>query len=314
MKQYEALHLRASLYAKIRQFFYEKNVMEVETPVFSRFGNTDPQIHSLCAGFSLISDPTDLRYAHTSPEFAMKRLLANGVDSIYQICKVFRVGECGRLHNPEFSMLEWYRVGFTYHRLMDEVSTLLAVVGISSEPRRVTYQQLFMEHFQIDVRVASLKQLKACARQCGIDVVGMSDDRDEWFDLLMSHAIEPHLGHDAPLFVYDYPASQAALANIRQHPYPVAERFELYINGVELANGYQELVDREAYQTRFESDNAKRIAKGLIEMPFDENLLHDLRKGFPQCSGVALGLDRLLMVLCQSADIADVIISDDVCN
>ena len=197
---------------------------------------------------------------------------------------------------------------------MDEVSTLLAVVGISSEPRRVTYQQLFMEHFQIDVRVASLKQLKACARQCGIDVVGMSDDRDEWFDLLMSHAIEPHLGHDAPLFVYDYPASQAALANIRQHPYPVAERFELYINGVELANGYQELVDREAYQTRFESDNAKRIAKGLIEMPFDENLLHDLRKGFPQCSGVALGLDRLLMVLCQSADIADVIISDDVCN
>jgi len=301
---------RAELYSAIRKFFSERNVLEVETPVFSRSGNTDPFIQSLTANFSLSVDNEDIFYAQTSPEFAMKRLLANGLDSIYQICKVFRLGEVGRRHNPEFSMLEWYRVGLSYHELMDEISELLKVLGVSQGSRRISYNDLFYQHLEIDVSNASVDQLKNCAEKFEIDVVGLEENLDDWLNLLLSHLIEPKLGIDAPLFVYDYPASQAALANIREESYPIAERFELYLNGIEIANGYQELTNGEFYKKRFYLENEKRLSRNMNNIPVQNNLLEDLQKGLPFCAGVALGLDRLLMHLCGIREIKDVLTFD----
>jgi lysyl-tRNA synthetase class 2 len=238
----------------------------------------------------------------------MKRLLAEGSGSIYQVCNVFRRDEAGRFHNPEFAMLEWYRLDYDYQQLMDDVSSLMqSVTGNHTEVIKLTYQQAFKQ-LQINPHSASPEQLENAAGQAGIAFQSSEPlNKDQWLDLLMSHVIEPSFAADKLTFVYDYPASQAALAKVRKDKYPVAERFELYWGGVELANGFTELQDASEQRWRFEQDNKKRIKAGQSPIPMDEKFLVALQKGLPACSGVALGLDRLLMVLSGASSINEAI-------
>lgn len=311
MIEKEVLQGRAQMYQQIRAFFLERDVLEVETPIFSQAGNPDPTIQSLIADFRAVgSSKPQLRYGHTSPEFAMKRLLADGSGPIYQICKVFRLGEIGRLHNPEFSMLEWYRPGFSYVQLMTEIEALLRFLGIAERCQRISFAALFQQYLVLDIMTASVDQLKSCAEQQGLDVVGLGDEYNDWCNLLLSHLIEPKLKDMGAVFVYDYPESQAALANIRQDAYPVAERFELYIHGIEIANGYQELTDATEYRRRFDYENKQRKQSGLDEVVLDENLLASLNIGLPSSAGVAVGLDRLLMCYLNRTALRDVLSID----
>ncbi|MEW7976333.1 MAG: EF-P lysine aminoacylase EpmA [Candidatus Sedimenticola endophacoides] len=308
----ERLRERAALLAGIRDFFLRAGVLEVETPVCSVGANTDPHIESMATRYR---GPGAARgvtlYLHTSPEFAMKRLLAAGSGPIYQICRVFRDSEAGRLHNPEFTMLEWYRPGFDHHRLMDEVAALLSHLLPRPLPvQRISYGELFQRELGVDPHVSTADRLRALAVAQGIGGAQALDltDRDAWLDLLMSHCIEPGLGRGTLCFVYDYPASQASLARIaRDGTHPVAERFELYMEGVELANGFHELADPLEQRHRFEADLEWREGAGLPRMPMDERLLAALEAGLPSCAGVALGVDRLLMCLCGARHIEQVL-------
>lgn len=290
--------MRARLLAQIRAFFHQQGIMEVETPVCSHAATTDPSIHSLVTRYTGPGAPSGVPlYLHTSPEFPMKRLLAAGSGPIYQLCKVFRDGESGRLHNPEFTLLEWYRPGFDHHRLMDEVEQLVQWVLPERRPvRRVSYQALFEQLLGLNPHAATAEQLRDLALQQDVPGIAQLDlpHRDAWLDLLMTHCIEPALGAGL-CFVYDYPASQAALARIRPDDPPVAERFELYIDGVEVANGFHELADGAEQRRRFEQDLQARSAAGQPLVPMDEQLLAALDRGLPDCAGVALGIDRLLM-------------------
>jgi lysyl-tRNA synthetase class 2 len=296
---------------RIRQFFTRHGVLEVETPVCSRFAATDPAIASLKSRYRgpEAAQGLDL-YLHTSPEFPMKRLLAAGSGPIYQIAKVFRDAELGRCHNPEFSLLEWYRPGLSYHQLMDEVASLINC--LTEQPlqiEKLAYEEAFQRHLNLNPHTAVPDQLRQCAIEQGISGARQLtlEGRDPWLDLLLSHVIENRLGRHGMTFLYDYPASQAALARVRQEPYPVAERFELYLNGIEIANGFQELTNAEQQRARFDEDNRRRQESHQEEMPMDEHLLSALAHGIPDCSGVALGLDRLLMVLTGTPDIRQVI-------
>lgn len=306
----EMLRMRAQVLAAIRTFFHRQGVMEVETPVCSRSATTDPAIESLVTRYTGPGAPAGLPlYLHTSPEFPMKRLLAAGSGAIYQICKVFRDGESGRLHNPEFTLLEWYRPGFDHHRLMDEVEQL--VQALMSEPlavRRISYQALFQQQLQLDPHQASAGQLRDCALNQGVSGVDRLDlpHRDAWLDLLMTHCVEPAMGPGL-CFVYDYPASQAALSRVRPGNPPVAERFELYINGIEVANGFHELTDAAEQQRRFEQDLQTRSAAGQADVPMDRQLIEALSLGLPDCAGVALGIDRLIMQLAGAEQISQVL-------
>jgi len=295
----EALRARAELLAGIRAFFRAAGVLEVETPVCSAAAATDPALDSLETSYLGPGAPQGRRlFLHTSPEFPMKRLLAAGSGPIYQICKVFRNGELGRRHNPEFSLLEWYRPGFDHHRLMDEVAALVRSLFQQPLPEeRISYGALFQRHLGLDAHRASLDELKDCAIQAGVPGAANLDlpQRDGWLDLLLTHCIEPELGRGGLCFVYHYPASQAALARIRPGAPPVAERFELYMDGIELANGFHELGDAAEQRQRFEQDNERRRAEGRPKLPLDKNLLAALAQGLPPCAGVALGVDRLLM-------------------
>ncbi len=300
----EALQQRADTLNTIRAFFARKRVLEVETPYLSCAANTDPYIDSLDAWYqATISSGKEIRYLHTSPEFPMKRLLASGCGSIFQICKVFRQGEQGRLHNPEFTMLEWYRPDMHYRALMEEVAELvqcvLPVEYQVSSCEHLSYRDAFERYADIHPFTASTKELIECAQHHGVgDVPGLSsDDRDGWLSLLLTHLVERHLGISKLTFLYDFPISQASLANIRQDSPPVAERFELYVNGIELANGFQELTDARIQRERFEHDLRVRQEKGLTDVPIDENMLDALEHGLPSCSGVALGIDRLCMII-----------------
>ncbi len=305
------LQARAELLAKIRAFFRQVGVLEVETPACSFHAATDSALASFRIDYTGPGAPPGRGlYLHTSPEFAMKRLLAAGSGPIYQICKVFRDGERGRLHHPEFSLLEWYRPGFDHLRLMDEVAAL--VNAVLPEPRpveRLSYGEAFRRYLAIDPHRLSADELRACAKSQGIAGVDDLDleGRDAWLDLLLSHCIEPRLGRGALCFLYDYPASQAALARVRPGEPPLAERFELYIEGLELANGFHELADAAEQRRRFERDLQRRRMAGKPAVPLDENLLAALEKGLPDCAGVALGLDRLLMVITQAAHIDQVL-------
>lgn len=242
----------------------------------------------------------------------MKRLLAAGSGCIYQIARVFRDGEAGRRHNPEFTLLEWYRVGFDHQRLMNEVAelvtTLLAGRLALAEPERLRYGALFQRHLNLNPHQASVAELRACAVQHGVPIPpGMpADETDPWLDLLLTHCIEPQLGLGRLTFVYDYPVSQAALARLRPGAPPVGERFELYINGIELANGFHELGDAAEQRRRFEQENQARQTQGLPIMPLDERLLAALTAGLPDCAGVALGFDRLVMLAAGKASIREV--------
>ncbi|HXH02395.1 MAG TPA: EF-P lysine aminoacylase EpmA [Candidatus Competibacteraceae bacterium] len=299
----DMLRLRAELAAKVRAFFAARGVLEVDTPVLSVAGVTDPHLHSFSTRYHGPGGRygTTL-YLHTSPEFPMKRLLAAGSGSIYQLCKVFRDGEAGRRHNPEFTLLEWYRVGFDHQRLALEVAELvhelLAGRVELGAPQRLSYRDAFLRHIGLDPHRSAVAELAARAEALGVPVPpGMPDaDPDPWLDLLLTQCIEPQLGRGRLTFVYDYPASQAALARIRPGDPPLGERFELYLEGIELANGFHELGDSAEQRRRFQQDNARRRAQGLPEVPLDEALLAALEAGLPPCAGVALGFDRLLML------------------
>jgi elongation factor P--(R)-beta-lysine ligase len=304
----ETLIARATILRKIRDFFKAQGVLEVETPLLAHATASDPYIQSFS---TFLVEPGNHNpkklYLQTSPEFAMKRLLAAGIGPIYQICKAFRNEESGRLHNPEFTMLEWYRPGFNHHQLMDEMDQLLKHILNTPEAERLSYQALFLTHLQLDPHQASLAELQRCATQHNLHTKEPILEGDTWLQLLMSHVIEPQLGRHAPLFVYDFPASQAALAKIRRENVPVAERFEVYIKGLEIANGYHELGDPIEQQYRFEQDLVKRKALQQPTVPIDTHLIAALKHGFPNCAGVALGVDRLIMLATQQTHIANVI-------
>lgn len=302
------LKKRALILADIRTFFSERGVLEVETPLLGRSTATDPYIASFVVPWPVASFPHSYRYLQTSPEFPMKRLLVSGSGSIYQISKVFRSDEQGRLHHPEFTMLEWYRVGFDHHALMHEVDMLLQGVLKTSAAQYVTYAQLFEQYLGINPHVSTAQILQACAEKNGLSLSsGQSEDKDVWLHLLISHCIEPHLGQDRPVFVMDFPASQAALARIRQDDPAIAERFEVYYKGVELANGYHELTDAKEQERRFVADNQQRSKMGLPEVPLDQHFLEALEQGMPDCAGVALGIDRLVMLAVGANALSDVV-------
>ena len=303
-----ALQARAELLSAIRGFFLERDVLEVETPLLCQAGITDPAIEALrVSRGEVIAGP---RYLQTSPEYAMKRLLAAGSGPIYQIARAFRDGESGHRHNPEFTLLEWYRPAFDHHRLMDETAALIHHC-LGARPRSdVSYRDLFLEVLGLDPFLASLGELEAKARE-HLDVGGLCGDRDLWLDLIMSHLIEPQLSDRGLCFVFDYPPSQAALATIAVvDGVSVAQRFELYVDGVELANGYLELCDPIEQRARFEAENTRRREHGLQQHALDERLLAALEHGLPSCSGVALGVDRLLMLCLGVADIRKVLAFD----
>ena len=305
----EALKRRANLLSTVRRFFSEKAVLEVDTPLLSHSSVTDLHLASVTAQLNL-PGYTSVKnmYLQTSPEFAMKRLLASGSGSIYQIAKCFRDGERGKRHNPEFTMLEWYRPDFKLQDLMDEVAELLLLVANLPAPEKITYQQAFQRYLNINPHKESDENLSLLAKEktgiCGDDL-----SRDDCLDLLLTHCIEPKLGCDKPVFMTEYPASQASLAKVKERDgVLLAQRFELYVNGLELANGYDELVDADEQLQRFEADNEARKAHDLPEIPVDYNLVEALKSGLPECSGVALGLDRLQMVI-QGAKCIDEVIS-----
>lgn len=304
-----ALRLRAELYALVRRFFAERGVLEVETPMLSMAGNTDPNIESFQLEFTgPKSAGAPRRWLRTSPEFPLKRLLAAGVGDCYELGRVFRDGEAGVRHNPEFTMLEWYRVGWNHHQLMDETAELLkaalALAGRRATVRDTSFRQLYLDKFGFDPLTAPEEELRSPLGVYDIDPAGLT--RDDWLDLLMTHLIQPSIPANRILLVYDYPASQCALARLRPGKPAVAERFEAYLGPLEVANGYHELKDADEQRARFESDLARRRARNAAEPAVDERLLAALPK-LPDCAGVALGIDRLLMALLGTDKIADVL-------
>lgn len=308
-----ALHLRARLNRLIREFLHARDVLEVETPVLARAGNTDPNIASFSLAFSGRTDGAPrTRWLRTSPEFALKRLLAAGIGDCYELGRVFRDGEAGGRHNPEFTLLEWYRVGWDHRQLAAEAIELaqaaLALVGRTARPVTRSYHALFADSLGLDVERASDDALRHALGDVVIDPDGLT--RDDWLDLLMTHRIQPSLPADQLLAVMDYPASQCALARVRAGDPPVAERFELYLGPLEIANGYHELTDAAEQGHRFDRDRAVRAARGHVVPPRDEALLAALAAGLPACAGVALGIDRLLMAMLDTPRIADVLAFD----
>ena len=305
----KALRLRAELYALLRRFFAERGVLEVETPVLSSAANTDANVESFSLRFDGPGAAGDAaRWLRTSPEFPLKRLLAAGVGDCYELGRVFRNGEAGKRHNPEFTMLEWYRVGMNHHQLMDEVSELLkaalTLAGRRATVLETSFRQLYLDKFGFDPLLAPEEVLRSPLQVYGIDPAGLN--RDDWLDLLMTHLVQPTIPANRILLVYDYPASQCALARVRAGDPPVAERFEVFLGPLEVANGYHELNDAAEQRQRFEADLARRRARNAATPPIDERLLAGLPK-LPACAGVAMGVDRLLMAMMGSDKISDVV-------
>jgi len=297
--------LRAGMLQDIRAFFFEQDVLEVDTPALSKAGNTDPYIQSFRFDNSLSS-----RYLHTSPEYSMKRLLAAGSGDIYQICKVWREGESGNNHNPEFTLLEWYRVGFSYQQLMQEVASLLLQLlpSLKKDSQICSYEQLFLEKFKINPHIASKETLANCVSENINGLSADSLDKQAMLDALLTHCIEPDFDKSCLTFVFDYPASQSALAQIReQADYSVAERFEVYIGSIELGNGYQEEVDYQRNKLILHSENLMRKKCNLETVTEDFLFLEASRKGIPRSAGVAIGLDRVLMCISGEKSIQKVI-------
>ncbi|TDK22519.1 EF-P lysine aminoacylase GenX [Luteimonas aestuarii] len=306
----DALRLRARLNAVVRAFFAERDVLEVETPLMSRAGNTDPNIASFALGFSgRVEDGPRTRWLRTSAEFPMKRLLAAGIGDCYELGRVFRDGEAGGRHNPEFTMLEWYRIGRDHLQLADEtvelVQAALALVQREASVARITFRDLYRDTLGLDPMTAGIEVLQE-AFDGDIDPAGLT--RDDWLDLLMTHRIQSRFPPNQLLAVHDYPASQCALARVvRRDDVDVAERFELYLGPLELANGYHELVDADEQHARFQRDLGLRATRGQMQPSMDAALMDAMRAGLPACAGVALGIDRLLMAMRGSVCIDDVL-------
>lgn len=333
------LRARARLLTALRQFFAEAGYWEVETPLLSRDVVVDawlepfvvsPEPHSGKSNQTGEPDGAKL-FLQTSPEFAMKRLVAAGAQAIYQVTRAFRAGERGRYHNPEFTMVEWYRVADTYHEQMTFVEQLVDRVfsaarlmrergewkpdtagehltGVGAPYKRLTYDAAFEMYAGVKVLDLTSEQLASLGRERGVGAPETlhNDDRDGWLNLLLAELVEPHLGQEHPTFLYDYPASQAALAQIRQATTPVAERFELYIAGIEICNGYQELTDPAELRARIQQQSAIRAQAGLRPLPAESRLLSAMEVGLPDCAGVALGFDRLAMLALGLHSLAEV--------
>lgn len=310
----QLLKKRASIIQNIRDFFINRELLEVETPTLSQAGVTDQ--HLCCFKTHYVGpEISDAKaevlgvplYLQTSPEFHMKRLLAAGSGSIFQISKAFRNEESGRYHNPEFTLLEWYRIDFDHFQLMEEMDELLRIVLQCGRAKRLSYQQAFIEILKVDPLSASLKDLKASGKHLNLgEVLDNETDYDTVLQLLFCFAIEPVIANEVPCFVYDFPASQAALARISSNDSRVAERFEVYYKGIELANGFHELSNSEEQLTRFQNDNLLRKKHNLAEMPIDHRFVASLND-LPNCAGVALGIDRLIMLATEQKHIDNVI-------
>jgi lysyl-tRNA synthetase class 2 len=283
----DALRVRARMLAQVREFFAARGVLEVETPALSAAAVSDPQIESLATHIAGLTAPS---YLSTSPEYPMKRLLAAGSGDIYQVCRAFRDAERGRWHNPEFTLIEWYRLGFDETALMTEVESLTA-----SLPERLTYAEALQRFAGVDPHQDDDRALALAAAAQGI-VCRTELDRDARLDLLMALVVGPKLGIDRPCFVCDYPASQASLARLKPGTPAVAARFEFYVDGLELANGFHELADAALQRRRFDGELALRTARGQVQRSLDERLLAALESGMPDCAGVALGFDRLVAI------------------
>ncbi len=292
------LKLRAEFYQKIRAFFSARNVLEVETPLLCQHTVTDPHIES----FQVKNKQT--YYLQTSPEYAMKRLLAAGSGPIFQICKAFRQEESGSQHNPEFTMLEWYRPGFNHHDLMNEIDHFFQYVLDTMPADKISYRNLFLTNLSIDPINAELTALHNLIQHHNISVDLTHIDYDTALQILLTHLIEPKIGLEKPLFVFDFPASQAALSKINGK---VAERFEAYINGKEVANGFNELTNATEQKNRFVENQTLRDQHNQYVPNIDRYLIDALDYGLPDCAGVAIGLDRLLMQLAKTNYIQDVI-------
>lgn len=297
----DELRARAALLAGVRAFLSSRGVLEVDTPLLGRFAITDPNIELF-----EVATPDGARFLQSSPEYAMKRLLASGSGDIFQLGKVFRSGEHGGRHNPEFVMLEWYRVGWTHYQLMREVAELIA------ETLRLSTWQIWslealVDHFcQINLHEATELELQVAAVNAGIDVVGDLDKLD-YLDLLMTHVVEPGIVSWGLVFVVDFPKQQAALSRIIERGgNTVAARFEAYVQGVELANGYWEESDPDILTTRFEVDNGLRASRGQAVREIDKRLISASRAGVPDCAGVAIGFDRLLMLAQGQSELSQV--------
>lgn len=298
------LEIRAAMLRAAREYFTATRALEVETPTLSAATVTDIHLASIEARAC-----GERRFLQTSPEYAMKRLLAAGCGDIWQISRVYRDGESGRWHNPEFTMIEWYRVGMDHHALMADVERLISAALPASRhverSEKLTYREAVQLHAGLDALQDSTSMMVARLRGAGIDVPhDLHEDRDACLDLIMATLVGPRLGHDRLTFIYDYPASQAALARVRG---AVASRFEAYLDGIELANGFHELADSREQRVRFERDLQERARRGLPALPIDEHFLAALAHGLPECSGVALGFDRLVMCAVGARNIEEVL-------
>jgi len=312
----EHLRLRATVLSAIRSFFEQRSVLEVETPLLCHATGTDPQLDFFSSYYHCVPDRKGTKdkemFLQTSPEFAMKRLLAAGSGSIFQICKAFRNGESGRFHNPEFSILEWYRVGFSLEQLMDEVAELLVQLmnpHCHIEPvQRFSYKELFEQVTGLNPLVFCQKSYARYASENAMsDAVSICEnDHAMWLDLLFSYKVQAVLADQQISIVYGYPAVQSSLARINQHNPLIADRFEVFINGVEIGNGFFELSDAQEQEQRFDQEISARSTKGLPAVEKDNLFLAALQAGLPDCSGIALGLDRLLMVIANAGTLKDV--------
>jgi lysyl-tRNA synthetase class 2 len=298
--------------SKIRTFFEQRKVLEVETPLLCHATGTDPQLDFFSSVYRC-SPNTKEMYLQTSPEFAMKRLLAAGSGSIYQICKAFRNGESGRFHNPEFSILEWYRVGFSLQQLMTETTELLSCILESDElaekTHKISYQQLFKEVTGLNALVFCLDSYQSYVKDNDLmDAIHLCEkDHSLWLDFIFSHKVQPYLRQYPLCLVYGYPAVQSSLARINTNNAAIADRFEVFMKGIEIGNGFLELADREEQEIRFDHENDVRRSKGLVVVEKDQYFLDALSAGLPECSGIAIGLDRVLMMVSNSQSLKEVI-------
>jgi lysyl-tRNA synthetase class 2 len=327
----EVLRQRAALLAEVRAYFASRGYIEVETPLLSHDMVVDAHLEPFTTRVGVAgAQSRDELFLQTSPEFGMKRLLAAGASAIYQITRAFRNGEVGRYHNPEFTMIEWYRTGDTHIEQMSVAEELVASVfrraaamlderadegwhralRAAAQPpyERLSYDEAFERYAGTKVLSLAAPRLVELARGRGIAAPESLDpgDRDGWLNLLLAELVEPHLGSDLPTFLYDYPASQAALAQVRHETPPVAERFELYVRGIELCNGYHELTDADELRERMRVQAGLRAANGAQALPLDNRLLSAMDAGLPSCAGVALGFDRLTMLALGASSLADV--------
>ncbi len=306
----ELLQLRAKLLHEIRAYFYANKVLEVETPLLCQSVGTDPYLEYFTSRYSI---PSQDYFLQSSPEFAMKRLLAASTGSIYQITKAFRNGESGRYHNPEFTMLEWYRVGFDLQQLMDDVehllSSLLAAECFSGKAERIAYVDIFKKHTGLNALKFDAAEYQACAERLGFPEAAQLCVLDHalWLDFLFSHVVQQHLGLARLCMVFDYPASLPSLARLKPDDARVVERVELFIQGIEIGNGFFELTDVEEQIRRFDQDIMDRKNNGAAKIDKDERFLAALHSGLPDCSGIAIGIDRLLMIISQKSAIDEVL-------